>query len=340
MTASTQDAVANRDVVAIGASAGGFEALLFLTKGLPQDLPASILITIHLPAQFHSSLDEILTRAGPLKASFANDGQTMEKGRIYIAPPGSHLILGGEQMWLGVGPRENGSRPAIDAMMRSVAVCCGNRAIGVVLTGMLMDGAAGLWAINCTGGATLVQDPADAAFPEMPQMALKRLKPDHVAHLSDMPRLLNALVRQPAAARIKAPDKLRYEVEIAKSGGSSMSGMDWFGERSVLTCPECGGVMWQFKDGALTRYRCHIGHAYEEEQLAVAQDEKLTQSMAIALKTLNERIAMLGQLRDHANEAGRPELAKSWSEKVRDYEREATIVNDAIGRLGRPHPDV
>jgi two-component system, chemotaxis family, protein-glutamate methylesterase/glutaminase len=331
MAASTQ----NRNIVAIGASAGGFEALRFLTKGLDKDLPASILITIHLPAEYRSSLDEILTRAGPLQASFAYNGQSIEKGRIYIAPPGRHLIVEGEQMWLGVGPRENWACPAIDPMLRSVAVCCGNRSIGVVLTGMLMDGAAGLWAIKSTGGATLVQDPADAAFPGMPAAALEQVKPDHVVRLNEITLLLNSLVRHPAAAPIKASDKLRYEIEIAKTGRASMSGMDWFGERSVLTCPECGGVLWQFKDGPLSRYRCHIGHAYGEERLALSLDEKISQSMAAALMALNERTALLGKLRDDATEAGRPELAKSWSRKAEEFEREAAVIGESIARLGR-----
>ena len=134
----------NRDIVAIGTSAGGFEALLFLAKGLPQNFPASILVTIHLPLEFRSSLDEILTRAGPLPAAFANEGEVKKKGRIYIAPPGRHLIVDGEQLWLGTGPRENNARPAIDPMLRSVAVCCGNRGIGLILTGTLGDGASGL----------------------------------------------------------------------------------------------------------------------------------------------------------------------------------------------------
>jgi two-component system, chemotaxis family, protein-glutamate methylesterase/glutaminase len=143
--------MAGCDIAAIGTSAGGFDALLFLAKGFRKDFPAAILITIHLPSQFRSSLDEILTGAGPLRATFASEGDLIERSRIYIAPPGRHLLVDGKQIWLGVGPRENGARPAIDPMMRSVAVCCGNRAIGAVLTGTLVDGAAGLWAIDRTG---------------------------------------------------------------------------------------------------------------------------------------------------------------------------------------------
>jgi two-component system, chemotaxis family, protein-glutamate methylesterase/glutaminase len=326
----------NRDVVAIGTSAGGFEALLFLAKGFQKNFPASVLITIHLPSEFRSSLDEILTRAGPLRATFANEGEGIEKSRIYIAPPGRHLLVNGDQLWLGVGPRENGARPAIDPMMRSVAVCCGNRAIGAVLTGTLADGASGLWSISQTGGTTLVQDPADAAFPEMPQTALKHMEPDHVVQLRDMPELLDALVRQPASVPSVPPDKLRYEVEIAKSGRASISGIDWFGERSALTCPDCGGVMWRLKDGALSHYRCHIGHACGEEQMVVGLDDNLKRAMATALRTLNERAVLVGRLRDQAKDLGRPELAESWSMRAQEFKREAEVISEAIMRLEHP----
>jgi two-component system, chemotaxis family, protein-glutamate methylesterase/glutaminase len=327
--------MANRDVVAIGTSAGGFEALLFLAKRFHKNFPASILVTIHLPLQFRSSLDEILSRAGPLPAAFANEGEVKRKGRIYIAPPGRHLLLDGEELWLGTGPRENNARPAIDAMLRSVAVCCGNRAVGVVLTGTLGDGASGLWAINQTGGITVVQDPEDAAFPEMPRTALRRMAPDHVVHLGDIPRLLHSLAHQPAGTPIAAPDKLRYEVEIARSGRASMDRMNWFGARSPLTCPDCGGLMWEVRDGTLSRYRCHIGHAYTEETMAIGLDDHLKRAMASALRTLNERVALVSKLRDEANERGQPDLAESWSLKADEFEREADVIRGAIGRLGR-----
>ncbi len=328
--------MSNRDIVAIGTSAGGFEALLFLAKGFSKDFPASVLITIHLPGGFRSSLDDILSRVGPLRATFAKEGEVIERSRIYIAPPGQHLLMNGHHLRLGIGPKENGSRPAIDPMMRSVAVCCGNRAIGAVLTGMLMDGASGLSAISQTGGTTLVQDPADAAFPEMPETALKHVKPDHVAHLKDMPGLLGALVQQPAGIQVTPPDQLRYEVEIAMSGRASIDGMDWFGERSPLTCPECGGVLWELKGGPVPRYRCHIGHAYGAEQMAVGLDGNLSRAMAIALRALNERSALVGKMSEQANEAGRPELARSWSAKAQEFEKEAEVIREAIMRLDRP----
>src|SRR5262249_52345675 len=159
-----------------------------------------------------------------------------------------------------IGPRENNVRPAIDPMLRSVAVCCGHRSIGVVLTGTQGDGASGLWAINQCGGVSVVQDPKGAAFPAMPLTALNRSKPPHIVSLAEMPALLGRLVRQPAGEARPAPKSLEYEVEIARSGHSSMHDMDRIGRRSVLACPDCHGVMWEIDEGELTRYRCHVGH--------------------------------------------------------------------------------
>lgn len=197
--------MSNRDVLVIGTSAGGVEALRFLARRFPADLPAAVLVTIHLPPHFRSSLDTILAAAGPLPAAFARGGETLRKGHIYIAPPGQHMLLDGDRLVLGNGPRENNSRPAIDPMLRSTAVCCGGRAIGVVLTGTLSDGASGLWTLAQSGGLTVVQDPADAAFSQMPMTAMGLAKPDHVVPLAAMPELLESLVHQPAVPTPAAP---------------------------------------------------------------------------------------------------------------------------------------
>jgi two-component system, chemotaxis family, protein-glutamate methylesterase/glutaminase len=325
--------MANRDIVAIGTSAGGIEALLFLAKGFRENFPASILVTIHLPSQFPSLLDGILTRAGSLTATFASEGEVMKKARIYIAPPGRHLLVDNQRLWLGEGPRENGARPAIDPMLRSIAACCGNRTVGVVLTGTLGDGASGLWALSKTGGVTVVQDPSDAAFPEMPRSALNRLHPDHVVHLKNIPALLDSLVQQPAGDPAPVPDNIPYEVEVARSGRGSMNDMDRFGRRSVLACPDCGGVMWELNEGKLSRYRCHVGHAYTAELMMTGIDDSLRRAMASAQRALEERTALLRKLHDEAADNGRAELAKSWYCRMQEFQKEAEVIRNAMKRL-------
>jgi len=190
-----------RDILAIGTSAGGINALRSLAREFPKDFPASVLVVIHLSAHFNSSLDVILTQEGRLPAVFAKDGMPMEHGRIYIAPLGSHLLAAGDTIRLGHGPRENNARPSIDPMFRSVALCCASRAVGAVLTGTLGDGASGLHTLHKCGGITVVQDPRDAAFSGMPEAVLKKFKPHHVVSLAAMPALFGELIAQPVGVR-------------------------------------------------------------------------------------------------------------------------------------------
>lgn len=324
--------MANHDVLAIGASAGGIEALRFLARELPGDLPASVLVTVHLSGDFRSVLDTILSQAGPLPASFPENGEQLQPRHIYLAPPQRHLLLSGDRLQLGVGPRENNSRPAIDPMFRSAALCCGYRTVGVVLTGMLGDGAAGLSELKKLGGTTVVQDPMDALYPSMPVTALSRSKPDHVASLAAMPSLLRTLVQERPGAPVPPTERMRYEVEIARSGRAIMDEMDRIGHRSILSCPDCGGVMWEIDDDVL-RYRCHVGHAYTADLLAVAMDENLRRALAIAMRALEEKAGLAKKLRAQATRGEHWHSANSWAARALELEREARVVYDGIRRL-------
>ncbi|HZD91999.1 MAG TPA: chemotaxis protein CheB [Pseudolabrys sp.] len=326
--------MANRDMLAIGTSAGGFEALRSLARAFPADFPAAILVTIHLAHGFRSELERILSGDGPLPAAFAEDGMKPERGHIYLAPAGCHLLADGT-LSLGHGPRENNTRPAIDPMFRSVAVCCGPRAVGAVLTGTMADGAAGLWALKRCGGIAVVQDPEDAAYPEMPTTALIQAKPDHIVKLVEMPELLTALARSPAGQAVPVPDSIRFEVSIARDGRNAMSDLDRFGRRSVLTCPDCNGIMWEIDEGELVRYRCHVGHAYTAELMALALDETLHRALSNGLRALEERSALAQKLGHEARERGHRRVADSWARKAEETEREATIVRDSLQRLDR-----
>jgi two-component system chemotaxis response regulator CheB len=218
--------MSNRDILAIGTSAGGVDALKFLAGAFPRDLPASVLVVIHMSNRFRSDLDAILTEAGPLAATFAKDGEALARSRIYIGPPGCHLLVEGDRLRLGHGPQENFARPAIDVMFRSIALACAGRSIGVVLTGSLGDGACGLDVLKRCGGITVVQDPSDAAYAQMPAAALRRSRPDEVMALAGMPALLKKLVHLPAGAPVPAPKEIKRRVETARSGQPSMSSMD------------------------------------------------------------------------------------------------------------------
>jgi two-component system, chemotaxis family, protein-glutamate methylesterase/glutaminase len=325
--------MANRDLVAIGASAGGVEALISLCTRLPAHLPATILITQHLPSHPASSLDQILSRAGPLPATFAQEGDALRKGQIFLAPPGCHLIADRDRLLLGKGPRENNARPAIDPMLRSVGVCCGPRAIGVVLTGTLGDGAAGLKAVQQCGGISVVQDPDDAAFPEMPRTAINRSIPDHVVRLADLPLLLNSLVQHPAGGPKPFPHPIRFEVGIASGQKASMRDMDRLGRRSFLTCPDCNGVMWEINNDDLSHYRCHVGHAYGADTMNLALDDNLRRALGSALRALEERIALIETLRTQASSRGHNQSADVWTDKIEEIEKETDVLRETITRI-------
>jgi two-component system chemotaxis response regulator CheB len=325
--------MANRDLVAIGASAGGVEALVSLCRRLPAHFPATILITQHLPSHYASNLDQLLSWAGPLPATFAHDGDALKKEQIFLAPPGCHLIADRDRLLLGKGPRENNARPAIDPMLRSVAVCCGPRAIGVILTGTLGDGASGLNAIQQCGGLTVVQDPEDAAFSDMPRSALNRSIPDHVVHLADLPLLLNSLVQRPAGEPTPVPESIRFEVGIASGQRASMRDMDRLGRRSVLTCPDCNGVMWEIDDDDLSHYRCHVGHAYGAEMMNLALDENVRRALGSAIRALEERVALTERLRARASERGHNHSADDWSRKIEEIEKETDTLRKTITRI-------
>lgn len=325
--------MANRDILAIGTSAGGFNALRNLARELPGDMPAAVLVVLHLPPQFPSELDAILTQAGQLPATFARDGEAMQRSRIYIAPPAAHLLLDGDRLRLGHGPHENNVRPAIDPLFRSAALCCGPRSVGVVMTGTMGDGASGLQAIKRCGGVTVVQEPSDAAFPEMPTAALRRLKPDHVVGLAGMAGLLEKLARAPAGAPVAVPEGLAQEVQIARDGNVDMNYMDRIGRRSVLACPECHGVLWEIEDGDLVRYRCHVGHAYTAELMSAALDDNLRRAVGSALRVLDERISLTRKLAEEDGRNGRRTLAENWARKLYEAEQQADLLRATMRRV-------
>jgi two-component system chemotaxis response regulator CheB len=214
-----------------------------------------------------------------------------------------------------------------------VGVCCGWRAVGAVLTGTLGDGSSGLSALKECGGVTVVQDPGDAAFPEMPLRALQASRPNHVAGMAELPALLDRLVRGPAGRPRAAGPAIEREVRIARNGGGTMDGMDAIGRRSVFTCPDCHGAMWEIRDGELLRYRCHVGHAYSAELMEIGLSDTVGRALASALRALEERVALTQELERQAAAAGRKTLAAGWAARSREAATEADVIRGAVDRV-------
>ena len=232
--------MANRDILLIGASAGGVQALSKLVAGLPADLPAAVFIVLHVAPHGRSAMPVILSRAGHLPAVHAEDGQPVEPGRIYVAPPDHHIVLEGGEVRLSRAPTENAQRPAVDVLFRTAAQAYGRRVVAVVLTGNLDDGTAGLAVVKRHGGTAVIQDPEDADYPSMPLSAIHNVQVDHVLPLSGIAPLLVELVREPLAEEPELPEP---EGRGMKGSSSTARDSEGQGVASDLTCPDCGGSL-------------------------------------------------------------------------------------------------
>jgi two-component system chemotaxis response regulator CheB len=297
-------------VVAIGASAGGVEALSLLVAGLPADLDAAVFVVLHIPAHTTSQLPAILQRCSRLPVRAAVDREPLVGGQILVAPADRHMLVEPDCVRVTRGPRENRHRPSVDALFRSVSVAYGPRAIGVVLSGMLDDGTAGLWAIKNSGGRALVQDPASAQYPSMPESAIRHVAVDAVRPLESLGAEIVRLVgeRVPAAAA-PAPAHLGIENLIALEGNGLQAGVMSLGKVSAFTCPDCHGVLVQIEEGKVVRFRCHTGHAFSFKTLLAEVNEAIDNGLWDTLRAIEERILLLGQMAEAAGAAGGPEVA-------------------------------
>lgn len=283
-----------RNIVVVGTSAGGLEALDRLVGALPTDLPASIFIVQHIAAQ--DSSEPLLRRLNRHKAfqpRLAENGDRFRPGRIYVAPADSHLLVKKSKMLVTKGAPENRNRPAIDPLFRSAAVAHGARVIGVVLTGRLDDGTAGLIAIKRCGGVTVVQDPKDAAYSGMPLSALDNAKVDFCVSLADMGPLLTRLVSERHGKNKAVPPDIRTEGVIAERVLSDVSQVNGLGNQVPYNCPGCGGVLWEMDNPGEKRYRCHTGHSYTGPTLLASQSEKIEEMLWISLRMFEERKNLL-----------------------------------------------
>ncbi len=283
-----------RNIIVVGTSAGGLEALDDLLRQFPTDLAASVFIVQHMAP--HNSGDALLrrlSRHGAFDVTIARDGERFSRGHVYIARPDNHLLIKNTTMMVTKGARENRSRPGIDPLFRSAAVAHGARVIGVVLTGMLDDGTAGLIAIKRCGGVTVVQDPKDASYPGMPQSALDNLEVDFCVPVAGMGPLLATLVAGPHGKSKPIPDDIRTEAEIAERVLSDVEQVNGLGQQVPYNCPNCGGVLWEMQHARAKRYRCHTGHSFTAQALLAGQSEKIEEMLWISLRMFEERRNLL-----------------------------------------------
>ncbi|TDK32137.1 chemotaxis protein CheB [Rhizobium deserti] len=332
---------ATKDIVVIGGSAGSGAVLKSLIADLPSELPASVFVSTHIPASSPGFLSELLAARSKLPVTQVVDGQPIQPGRVYVAAPDRHLLLMGDTIRLGAGPRENMVRPSIDPMFRSAALSFGPRVVGVVLTGMLNDGASGLRAIKTCGGTTVVQHPLDAEADQMPLAALEAAEVDHVAPAADLGRLITSIAGSGVASDYHVvPEDLQLEVQIAAGMRLGSAELLNIASPSAITCPDCHGVLSEVRGSQPLRFRCQIGHAYTAEALASHIDE-VDEAIRIAMRVMEERVTLVERMARDARETGRMAVAELYEARAIEYRqyaatlREAAITSLRLGRAPR-----
>jgi two-component system chemotaxis response regulator CheB len=324
-----------RDLVLVGTSAGGVDALPRMAAQLPADFPATILVVQHLAPASSGHLVEIVQRASTMPVSWAEDGDTLEIGRILVGPPDVHMMVDGERVILAGGPRENYSRPSINRLFRSAAACCAGRSIGVLLTGMLDDGVAGLSAIERAGGVTVVQDPADAAYPEMPRNAIASMQVDHVVSLDGLGPLLLRLTAE-GSTRGRPPEHVQLEAKIDREDFADPGELERLGRQTPLSCPECGGPMWEAGEPPARTYRCYLGHAATGREMLRRQDQEIERALWAAVRALQERATTWSRLAADSRAFGHDITAVDYDRRSREAHEQAARARAFLLELQRP----
>lgn len=328
------NAAVPRNIVVVGASAGGIEALSALLALLPADFPAAVFVVVHVSADSPGVLPNILARVSTLPVAAAKDRVPILPGHVYVAPPDRHLLLEQGYMRVTCGPKENRFRPAVDPLFRSAAQAYTEQVIGIVLSGSLDDGTAGLWAIKDRGGLAIVQEPAEATYPSMPLSALQYVAVDYRVTIAEMATLLPQLVSTTVEEKKEAvmSDKMEIETQIAGEANPLAAGVMQLGPLSPYTCPECSGVLMQLQEGNLLRFRCHTGHAYSLETLLAGIHESIDKTLWGTVRALEEHMLLLRHLGEHAHTQQNEALAHRLSLKAQNAEDQVQIVRQLVTR--------
>lgn len=336
--------MSKRDIVVIGASAGGVIALVDLFKSLPPDFDGYLMVVQHVSPYSPSVLPQILSRCGQLKAVHPKDGEKLMRNTIYIAPPDHHMLVESDTLIVKKGPKENRFRPSIDALFRSAAYSYGSRVIGVVLSGLMDDGTSGLWSVKRHEGLGIIQHPADAEFPSMPQNVMEFVEVDYAVPVTEMGALLNRLTKErapenPILAK-EEQERLRLEITIASQDNAFDMGLMEKGPYTPLTCPECNGALVQFTEGRIVRYRCHTGHAFTDSALLAGVTKAVEENLWKTVRGLEEVIMILQQSARQFEEAGKEEVAALFYRKAKETHEQAQEIRKQIFKHERFSEDL
>ena len=319
------------DIIVIGASAGGVEALKQLVELLPMDLPASLFVVLHVPSNGTSALPNILTRWSAMPAYHPQDREQIVQGRIYIGPPDSHLLIKPGYVRLARGPKENGFRPAIDPLFRTAARVYGPRVVGVILSGTLDDGTAGMIAIKQRGGTAIAQDINEALYMGMPLSAIENADVDYILPISAIASTLISLAYEEVEEGGEpVSDDMEIETDISELEFDALHIEKRPGTPSRFTCPECHGVLWEIDDENLLRFRCRVGHAYSAETLLSEQTDSVEAAMWAALRALEENVSLLSRLAKRMRDRGHPITSERFENQAREADERADIIRRVL----------
>jgi two-component system, chemotaxis family, protein-glutamate methylesterase/glutaminase len=326
--------MSKKDIVVIGASAGGIIALVELFKTIPDDFEGYIFVVQHLSPFSPSVLPQILSRAGRMKAIHPKDGDSLQKNLIYVAPPDHHLLVEKDKVIVKKGPKENRFRPSIDALFRSAAYVFGSRVVGVVLSGLLDDGTSGLWTVKQQGGLSVIQHPADAEFPGMPLSVMEYVTVDYALSINEMGHLLNRLTKEPATENTSLSeaelDRLQAEINIAAQENAFQMALLNKGILTPLTCPECSGALVKFTEGKIVRFRCHTGHAFSDSTLLAGVTRTVEENLWKTVKGLEEVTMILEAAGQQFEAEGKPVAATLFFNKAKEINQRSQDVRKQI----------
>jgi two-component system chemotaxis response regulator CheB len=314
-----------KNIIVIGASAGGIKAIYQLIERIPPDLPLAIFIVIHISK---NSQPDIIAQQLQKKTAYtclmAQDNEEIKSGHIYLAPTNHHLLVKKGYMRLIDGPHENRWRPSIDVLFRSAAAVYDSKVIGIILSGMLDDGTSGMSAVKRCGGTCLVQDPSEAEYIDMPVNVINNVNVDYQVPIADMGYIIDDILSKPHGPSLPIPEDVKLEAEITERMVSDVDAMSKIATPSDLTCPDCGGRLSQINNEP-NRYRCHTGHVYIEPVLLDKQGEALEESIWASIRMMEERRNLL------QNIAWRNERANNVDPN--NYQQAAERLNVHIERM-------
>jgi two-component system chemotaxis response regulator CheB len=318
-------------VIVIGASAGGLNSVIELCAQMTNDIDAAVLVVLHLPQI--SNVDILIQRIKS-NSSFdcqvaTNEGE-LKRGVIYMADPDRHLLVKDGKTLIGQGPPENRWRPSIDILFRSAAVAYRGRAIGIILSGLMQDGTAGMIAIQQAGGTCIVQDPEEAEYPDMPKSVMSYIEPDYCVSLTQMGTILKEKTRNGHNLTQSIPEHLMAEAAIAERVALGIENVQKLGERSNYSCPDCGGGLWEIIDDNLVRYRCHTGHSYNSDELYIRQTESLENTLWVALRMLDERKDLMKKMAKEESRKGWTRSSQYKLERVAELEIHTDRIKEIL----------